>query len=171
MSTHNSGNGHQLSRRDPGCAIVTGGSRGLGLGIAQALAATGRPIVIAARGRQDLRDATARLEAAGHDVLAVPTDITDEHAVGELLSRSVERFGQIDVLVNNAGAPPVTEELDQLNWEHWRRHVGVDVRGVFNTSQRVGPLMRDQGHGRRRGVDVQLRAGRITPPTRCACRD
>jgi NAD(P)-dependent dehydrogenase (short-subunit alcohol dehydrogenase family) len=126
---------------------VTGGSRGLGLAIAGALAATGRPVVIAARGEPDLRDAATKLKAAGRDALAVPTDITDAHAVGELVLRAVERYGQIDVLVNNAGALPVTRELDRLSWEAWRQHIDVDVRGVFNTGQHVGPLMRQQGHG------------------------
>jgi NAD(P)-dependent dehydrogenase (short-subunit alcohol dehydrogenase family) len=130
-----------------GCAIVTGGSRGLGLATARALAATGRPVVIAARGREDLRAAAAELQADGADVLAVPADVAEGHAVGELVLRAVERFGEIDVLVNNAGALPVTEELDRLDWETWRRHIDVDLRGVFNTGQRVGPLMRRQGHG------------------------
>jgi NAD(P)-dependent dehydrogenase (short-subunit alcohol dehydrogenase family) len=130
-----------------GCAIVTGGSRGLGLGIARALAETGRPVVIAARGREDLRAAAAELQADGADVLAVPADVAEGHAVGELVLRAVERFGEIDVLVNNAGALPVTEELDRLGWETWRRHIDVDLRGVFNTGQRVGPLMRRQRHG------------------------
>jgi NAD(P)-dependent dehydrogenase (short-subunit alcohol dehydrogenase family) len=147
MSAHELDHEHRPSGSGAGCAIVTGGSRGLGLGIAGALAATGRPVVIAARGEPDLRDAATKLKAAGRDALAVPTDITDAHAVGELVLRAVERYGQIDVLVNNAGALPVTRELDRLSWEAWRQHIDVDVRGVFNTGQHVGPLMRQQGHG------------------------
>jgi NAD(P)-dependent dehydrogenase (short-subunit alcohol dehydrogenase family) len=87
----------------PGCAIVTEGSRGLGLGIAAALAETGRPVVIAACNPQDLRNAAAELEAERADVLAWRPDITDRRAVGELVRRVVERFARIDVLVNNAG--------------------------------------------------------------------
>jgi NAD(P)-dependent dehydrogenase (short-subunit alcohol dehydrogenase family) len=87
----------------PGCAIVTEGSRGLGLGIAAALAETGRPVVIAACDPQDLRNAAAELEAKGADVLASRPDITDGRAVGELVRHVVERFARIDVLVNNAG--------------------------------------------------------------------
>jgi NAD(P)-dependent dehydrogenase (short-subunit alcohol dehydrogenase family) len=147
MSAHELDHEHRPSGSGAGCAIVTGGSRGLGLAIAGALAATGRPVVIAARGEPDLRDAATKLKAAGRDALAVPTDITDAHAVGELVLRAVERYGQIDVLVNNAGALPVTRELDRLSWEAWRQHIDVDVRGVFNTGQHVGPLMRQQGHG------------------------
>jgi len=162
MSTRDSGNGYQPDRSDPGCAIVTGGSRGLGLGIAEALAEAGRPVVLAARGMRDLTDAAAKLEAKGGEVLAVQIDITDGHTVGELARRAEERFGRIDVLVNNAGAPPVIEELDRLSWERWRKHIDVDVRGIFNTAQRVGPLMREQGHG----TIVNVASGAVIAATR-----
>jgi NAD(P)-dependent dehydrogenase (short-subunit alcohol dehydrogenase family) len=129
------------------CVIVTGASRGFGAGIAEAFAADGRPVVMAARGEDDLRRAAAKLEADGARVLAVPADVSREEDVEHLVAQAVERFGRIDVLVNNAGAAPVLEELDRLSWDRWRRHIGVDVRGVFNTGRLVGPMMRLQGSG------------------------
>jgi NAD(P)-dependent dehydrogenase (short-subunit alcohol dehydrogenase family) len=86
----------------PGCAVVTEGSRGLSLGIAAALAETGRPVVIAAGDPQDLRNAAAELAAKRADLLASQPDLTDS-VVGELARRVVERFARIDALVNNPG--------------------------------------------------------------------
>jgi 3-oxoacyl-[acyl-carrier protein] reductase len=127
--------------------IVTGASRGFGLGIAAALAAQGRPVVMAARGEEGLRRAAASLESEGGAVLAHPADVTDEEQFAALIDAAFERFGRIDLLVNNAGAAPVLDELDRLDWERWRRHIDVDARGVFNTSRRIAPLMRAQGSG------------------------
>jgi NAD(P)-dependent dehydrogenase (short-subunit alcohol dehydrogenase family) len=127
--------------------IVTGASRGFGLGIAASFAERGRPVVMAARDEDDLRHGAANLEAVGAPVLAVPADVTSEDDVERLVARAIARFGQIDVLVNNAGAAPVLEELDRLSWDRWRHHVDVDLRGVFNTGRLVGPMMRSQGSG------------------------
>jgi NAD(P)-dependent dehydrogenase (short-subunit alcohol dehydrogenase family) len=110
-----------------GCAIVTGASRGFGRGIAEALAAHGRPVVTASR--------------------TTGTDVTDPAAVDGLVEGALERYGAVDVLVNNAGAPALLRELDAMTWEDWRRNFDVDLRGVFNTTTRVAPLMRARGGG------------------------
>ena len=128
----------------PGAAIVTGASRGLGLGIAQALARTGHPVVLAARGAEELERAAASI---GHDTLAVPTDVADEDAVGRLVAAARERFGAIGAVVNNAGALPVLDPLETVSWDEWRRGIEVDVRGLFNTTRAVAPVMRAQRGG------------------------
>ncbi len=85
-------------------AIVTGGSRGLGLQIAEALAEMGAKLVITARKAEDLAQAQSHLEGQGAEVLAVPMDIAKPGAAAALVDAALARFGRIDILVNNAGA-------------------------------------------------------------------
>jgi NAD(P)-dependent dehydrogenase (short-subunit alcohol dehydrogenase family) len=84
-------------------ALVTGASGGLGLAIANAFVDAGARVVLAARGAEALEAAAAQLCATGGEVLAVPTDVTDSEQVQQLVARTVAHFGQLDVLVNNAG--------------------------------------------------------------------
>src|SRR4051794_13919586 len=90
-------------------AIVTGGSRGLGLGIARALAAAGHPVVLAARGQDDLDRAVAGI---GDGAVAIRTDVAVEEDVARLVAATHDRFGAIGVVVNNAGTLPVFEALE-----------------------------------------------------------
>jgi NAD(P)-dependent dehydrogenase (short-subunit alcohol dehydrogenase family) len=128
-------------------AIVTGASRGLGLGIAHSLAHAGHPVVLAARGVEELERAAASIEALGHEAVAVPADVTVEVDAERVAGVARDRFGAVEVVVNNAGALPVVEPLDALTWERWRRSIDVDVRGVFNTTRAVAPLLRARGGG------------------------
>ncbi len=83
--------------------LITGGSAGLGRALAEAFARSGARIVLAARGEEQLEVAAEELRDRGAEVLAVPADVTLQHDVERLIARSVEHFGRIDVLVNNAG--------------------------------------------------------------------
>jgi NAD(P)-dependent dehydrogenase (short-subunit alcohol dehydrogenase family) len=129
----------------PGAAIVTGAGRGLGAGIAWRLAATGRPVVLAARDGEALEAVAAAIRADGHDALAVPTDVTDAAAVERLVATTREHFGAIEVVVNNAGAPPLVATLDAMTWDEWRRNVDVDVRGTFMVTRAVAEELRAHG--------------------------
>ncbi|HEV7224747.1 MAG TPA: SDR family NAD(P)-dependent oxidoreductase, partial [Pirellulales bacterium] len=84
-------------------AVVTGGSGGLGRAIAAAFAAAGAHVVIAARGADALERAAAQLSQGGRQVLPVAADVTRQEDVERLFARAIERFGRLDVLVNNAG--------------------------------------------------------------------
>src|SRR5947209_3106640 len=84
-------------------ALITGGSRGLGLAMARAFADEGARLVICAREQEALELARAELASSGAEVLAVPCDVTDRAQVQRLIEQSIAHFGQIDVLVNNAG--------------------------------------------------------------------
>jgi len=130
-----------------GCAIVTGASRGFGRGIARALAERGYPVVLVARGEADLQEAADELRAAGADAVARVADVRSEADVDALIGFALERFGAIDVLVNNAGAPALMRGLDDMDWDEWRRNIDVDVRGIFNTTRRVAEPMRSRGRG------------------------
>jgi 3-oxoacyl-[acyl-carrier protein] reductase len=93
-------------------ALVTAGSRGLGRGVVDALAAEGARLVVAARGEESLAEAAATLEAAGVEVATVAADVTDPEAPGLLVDLAVERFGSLDIVVANAGGPPPGRALD-----------------------------------------------------------
>ena len=83
--------------------LVTGASRGLGRVIAETFAESGAKLVLAARGEEALNRAAAELREAGHEVIAVPTDVTETDQVTTLIERTVEHYGGLDVLVNNVG--------------------------------------------------------------------
>jgi NAD(P)-dependent dehydrogenase (short-subunit alcohol dehydrogenase family) len=131
-----------MSQASGSATIVTGASRGLGAGIARRLAASGRPVVLAARDASALDAVAAAIRRAGHDALAVPTDVTDPDAVARLVAAARERFGPIDMVVNNAGAPALLAALDAMSWEDWRRNVDVDVRGAFTVTRAVAEDLR-----------------------------
>lgn len=89
--------------QDDRVAIITGAGRGIGRAVARALAEEGYRVVLAARTGPELDEAVSEITADGGEALAVPTDVTDATAVAQLVHRAVERFGGVDVLVNNAG--------------------------------------------------------------------
>jgi NAD(P)-dependent dehydrogenase (short-subunit alcohol dehydrogenase family) len=150
-----------------GAAIVTGASRGLGLGIAQRLAESGHPVVLVARGAGELDRAAAAIRTLGREALAVQADVAAEDEVEHLAAFARERFGAPEILVNNAGALPVLGTLDDLTWPRFLRGIEVDVRGTFNTTRAVASSMRAEG----RGTIINLAAaaaGTISSPLHTA---
>jgi NAD(P)-dependent dehydrogenase (short-subunit alcohol dehydrogenase family) len=128
-------------------SIVTGGSTGLGLQMATALAEAGSNLVICARKLERCEQAAHDLEKLGTEVLAVRCDISDSDDVSALKKATVERFGRADVLVNNAGrawfAPPEEMPLDR-----WKQVMDVNITGTFLCSQAFGRVMIDQKGGK-----------------------
>jgi gluconate 5-dehydrogenase len=128
-------------------AVVTGGSRGLGLEIAHGLAEAGASVVVTARRQEWLGPAEAELKEAGHTVLALTCDVTDAGQVDALAGATLERFGRVDVLVNAAGiswgAPSMEMPLDRF-----RSVMDVNVSGTFLCCQAFGKLMAERGGGR-----------------------
>ena len=127
--------------------IVTGGSTGLGLMIARQAAEQGAKVVLAARGEADLRAAEGELRAMGADVLAVPTDVSDEGQVRVLVARSIERFGRIDILVNNAGTIQVGP-AESMTADDFRHAMATNFWGELFPILAVLPHMKSQGGGR-----------------------
>ena len=84
-------------------AVVTGGNGGIGLGMARGLAGAGATVVVSGRNAEKSRRAVAELTALGAQAVAIEVDVADEAAVNALVRKTVERFGRLDVLVNNAG--------------------------------------------------------------------
>jgi len=136
-----------MSRLDGKVAVITGGNQGIGKGIAKCFASEGCRVAICARNTQKLDAAAAELQAAGADVVAQVTDVTDETAVSELFAAVVKRFGRVDILVNNAGAFD-GGRLDELTLDAWNNVIGVCLTGTFLCSRAAFRLMKEQGGGR-----------------------
>ena len=124
-------------------AIVTGASSGIGSETARALARDGANVALAARREERLREIADGIEA-DHDVetLVVPTDVTDEGAVEELLTETVEAFGELDVLVNNAGLAR-GGDVAELSTEEYRAMMDVNVDGTFLATRAALPLLEE----------------------------
>ncbi|WP_435007203.1 SDR family NAD(P)-dependent oxidoreductase [Tundrisphaera lichenicola] len=127
--------------------IVTGGSTGLGLMVARMAAQRGASVVIAARGEENLRAAEDELRELGGEVLAVPTDVSDEGQVRTLVARTIERFGRVDILVNNAGTIQVGP-AQAMNRDDFEKAMATNFWGELHAILAVLPQMRAQGGGR-----------------------
>jgi NAD(P)-dependent dehydrogenase (short-subunit alcohol dehydrogenase family) len=128
-------------------AVVTGASQGIGLGIAQGLAAEGASLVLTARNAERLNQNAEALTQAGTNVLTIPADVTDEAQVQEVFRQTRERFGRLDILVNNAGifdGGPV----DELSVETWDRVMATNLRGPFLCTREAMRMMKEQRGGR-----------------------
>ncbi len=130
-------------------AVITGGGRGIGRGIARRFAAEGAAVVIAGRDVATL-DRTAReIHDAGGDAFAVPTDVADEQACDRLFARTVERYGRIDVLVNNAAvSSPDRVSFEQTPTDVWRETLRVNLDGMFYCGRAAARAMIPGGYGR-----------------------
>ena len=117
-------------------ALVTGGSRGLGLQMAHALGEAGARIMLSSRKAADLEEATATLQAAGIDARWVAADCADEASIAHLVDETLQRMGDIDILVNNAGAAWGAPAEDHP-LEAWDKVMNLNVRGYFILSQRI----------------------------------
>jgi len=127
-------------------AVVTGANRGLGELFAHALAQAGATVVVAARDEARAAPVAEAIEAAGGRATAVALDVTDRGSVEAMLATTLEAHGQVDVLVNNAGACIHRPALE-VTEEEWRAVMGVNLDGVWNCSQVVGAHMVDRGSG------------------------
>lgn len=141
-------------------AIVTGAGRGMGRAIAQTLAAGGAAVVV-----NDVNgaaaEATARdIAAAGGQALPVAADIGRFDQVQAMVAAAVARFGTVDILVNNAGILGTTRPVEDIPVDEWDALMAINVRGVFNCTKAVLPIMKARRYGKI--VNVSSSAGRST---------
>ena len=127
-------------------AIVTGGGSGLGRAMALELASLGAALVVAGRRQEALDETVALIAKNGGEAHAQATDVRESEAVDALVAAAVERFGRVDVLVNNAAGNFVVKAED-LSPNGWRAVVGIVLDGTFLCSRAAGKRMIEQGGG------------------------
>ena len=128
-------------------AIVTGASRGIGRGIALALASEGASLLLTARGEEGLQETAAACEKLGVKALLQPGEIADPQHVEQLFEKVKSEFGRLDLLVNNAGAFD-GGPLDELSLEAWDHVISTNLRGPFLCTQAAMRIMKSQKAGR-----------------------
>ena len=133
-------------------AIVTGGGHGIGKAYAIRLASEGAKIVIAEVDAKAAYAVAKELTGAGYEALGLRTDVSDAASVERMANTTVERFGRIDVLVNNAAifatVPMSRSPFDQITIDEWDRMMTVNLKGTWLASCAVIPQMRKQGYGK-----------------------
>ena len=130
-------------RLDSRTALVTGGGRGLGLAMAQALAETGADVAIAARTESELESAAELIRKTGREVLVVPTDVSSVESVRAMIRRTADHFGKLDILVN-AAAINYRKPADDFTEEDWDRLMNINLKGSFFACQEALRVMKRQ---------------------------
>jgi 2-deoxy-D-gluconate 3-dehydrogenase len=128
-------------------AVVTGGNGGIGLGMARGLARAGAAIAVAARNQEKSRRAVEELAELGVQAMAVAVDVALEPSVTDMVKAVVDRFGRLDVLVNNAGIN-IRKPPQDLALEEWHEVMDTNLTSAFLASRQVYPLMKAQGGGK-----------------------
>jgi NADP-dependent 3-hydroxy acid dehydrogenase YdfG len=141
---------------------ITGASSGIGEVTALVLAARGAKLVLGARRSDRLKDLADRIAAAGGEAASARTDVRRRGDLSDLVKLACERYGKLDVLVNNAGIGPVSP-LDDLRVEDWEEMIDVNVKGVLYGIAAALPVFRRQGFGH--FVNTASTAGLKVVPT------
>ncbi|MGW0531865.1 SDR family NAD(P)-dependent oxidoreductase [Streptomyces sp. NPDC003032] len=128
-------------------ALVTGGGSGIGRAIALAFAAEGANVVVAGRTEASLKETVALIEGAGGTALAVTADVSRSADLADLVAAAVDRFGSLDVAVNNAGVLRAGQPVAELPEEDWRTMLDINVTGVLLALQAEVRQMRTQAAG------------------------
>ena len=127
--------------------LVTGAGQGIGKEIALAFAEAGDNLVLAARNEENLKATAAEAEVRGAASLVIPTDVVDEVAVDNMAAAALERFGGVDVVVNNSGIAGPTRELWEVEPAEWDQTMDVNVKGVYLVCRALLPSMIERGSG------------------------
>ena len=146
-----------MSKLDGKVAVVTGASSGIGEATAEALAAEGASVVVAARREDRLADLVERIRSADGRVLAAVCDVTEESQAHGLIRKAQEEFGGVDILVNNAGVMLLSKVGKGLS-DEWRQMFDVNVMGLLYATDAAIEVMKRQGGGHL--VNVSSVAGR-----------
>jgi gluconate 5-dehydrogenase len=126
--------------------LVTGSGRGFGRAIAIAYASEGASVVSVARSKDELEDAEKVMTGEGAEVLTVSADLSTDEGIHEVYVKTLDVFGGVDVLVNNA-ATSSWLTLENLTLDNWDKTVAVNLRAPFVLSKKFYPLMKDRGGG------------------------
>ena len=127
-------------------AIVTGGNGGIGLGIAEGLARAGASVAIAARDQSKTDRAVEGLSESGSKVMGLEIDVADEDSIADAVAAAVQRFGRLDILINNAGIA-VRKQPQDYSVDDWDQVLDINLKGTFLCARAVYPHMVEAGGG------------------------
>ena len=135
---------------DGNLVIVTGGGTGLGRAMVRALARAGADVVIAARRQAPIEETAAEVELLGRRALAIPTDVSDSGQVERMVARTLEQFGKVDVLINNAGRTSANtpSPIWEITDEEWHAGIDTNLSGAFYGARAVSKHMVERGSGK-----------------------
>lgn len=136
-------------------AIVTGASKGLGYGAALALAHAGAHVVVTSRAVERAELVAAEIREMGRKALPLPLEVRELDSIKAMVQATLERFGRIDVLVNNAGIN-IPEPALEVSEEHWDRVLDINLKGLFFCAQQVGRVMVRQEYGKIINIGSQM---------------
>ncbi len=136
-----------MGKLDGKVTIITGGGTGIGKGIAEAFAQEGATVILASRNSGNLEQVVSTIKKAGGIALAVPTDVSKEDEVEALFAKTLDTFGQVDVLVNNSGFFGAGS-IDEMSLHTWQTTVDVNLTGAFLCSREAFRAMKQQKGGR-----------------------
>lgn len=135
-------------RFDGQVVLITGASTGIGAALARAFGAAGANVVVHYNSSQDAAQAVAQdVETGGGQALLVQADVTDVEQLDSLVERAQERFGRIDVLINNAGSLVKRQPVAEMPDETYREIIDVNLTSLFHMCKLVIPIMQQQGTG------------------------
>ena len=136
-----------MNERESRVAIVTGGARGIGYAVAEVLGREGHAVVLADLDVEEAERAAGRLGEGGIRAAGRRLDVADSASVRELVRGVLDRFGRVDVLVNNAGIAGRAAPLHEVEEDEWERVIAVDLTGVYLCTKAVLPHMIERGRG------------------------
>ena len=145
-------------------ALITGGSRGIGYAIAEAYLKEGAKVVICGRDEVKLNKAASALKQFG-EIVPIACDVSELRQVQEMVQATLDRFGRIDLLVNNAGISMTYGRVGEIDPKRWAYVVGVNLIGTFHCCHAVIPAMLKQGRGKiinLKGYGADLPSPRVT---------
>ena len=128
-------------------AIITGGGRGIGRAIARRFAAEGAAVLVAARTSKEVSTVDAEIRSAGQEAAAISADVAQESGCRRIVEETRKRFGQIDVLVNNAGLLGPVKAVEEISPAEWDEVLAVNLRAPFLLSRLVLPDMYSRNSG------------------------
>jgi len=131
-----------MGELDDRTALVTGASSGIGAATARQLAAEGADVALAARRRERLERVAEDVRAADREALVAPTDVTDHGAVADLVEGTIDAFGRLDVVVNNAGLGR-TDPVEEMSTDDYRLMMSVNCDGMFFVARETIPHLRE----------------------------
>ena len=128
-------------------AVITGGNGGIGFGMAVGLAEAGANIVIAARNETKTSESINRLKGMGTECEGIQVEVTEESSVQQMVSKTIDRFGSLDILINNAGIG-IRKLPHEYTIKEWNKVVDINLTGAFICSKEVYPHMKENGGGK-----------------------